>query len=223
MDVPVNILVVAKSFEVAESIKNTLEIEPDFQVQIQSTVPEPGLLHSVDFLLWDESANDESSIEQLASIRNHEQRWTGPVIMLTESMQDTTIKNAFSSGVDDCVLKPLKPALLVGKIRALSQRCGIGMKRSLKIGTIEINPLDHKIWVDSEEVKLTLTEYRILCELAESVGRLVTRDTLKTRVYGDSFVTNRTIDVHICALRRKLKTNQNSLKTVRGVGYRLTV
>ncbi len=216
-----NILVVEDNLEVAEFIKDVLEEEPDFKVIIQTNSDGHTTLENVDLVLLDENLNGRSGLDYLDGLRSADRKWNGPVIMVTGNDQDVLIKRAFDSGVDDYVVKPFKPLVLVGKIRALSSRCGLLEKKKLRIGNIEIEPTEHKVRVCGEEISLTLTEYKILRELAENSGKLVTRDTLKTKVYGDLFVTNRTIDVHICSLRKKLKECQDCLKTVRGVGYRL--
>lgn len=216
-----NILVVEDNLEVAEFIKDVLEEESDFQVRIQTDSTTHRSLDNIDLILLDENLNGRSGLEYLEGLKSQDRNWNGPVIMVTGNDQDVLIKKAFDSGVDDYIVKPFKPLVLVGKIRALSSRCGLLEKKKMRIGKIEIEPTEHKVRVGGEEISLTLTEYKILHELAENSGKLVTRDTLKTKVYGDLFVTNRTIDVHICSLRKKLKGSQDCLKTVRGVGYRL--
>ncbi len=216
-----NILVIEDNLEVAEFIKDILEEESGFKVKIQADHKAAISLEHIDLILLDENLNGRSGLEYLESLRSKQRNWNGPVIMVTGNDQDGMIRKAFDSGVDDYIVKPFKPLVLVGKIRALSTRCGLLKKKTFCVGSIEIEPAEHKARVNGEEILLTLTEYKILYELAENAGKLVTRDTLKTKVYGDLFVTNRTIDVHICSLRKKLKSSHNCLKTVRGIGYRL--
>lgn len=216
-----NILVVEDNIEVAQFIKDLLEEEPDFSVNL---LTEPNVNYSLtqtDLMLLDENLNGASGLDFLKQLKVTHPDWQGPVIMVTGNDDEQLIKKAFGSGIDDYVIKPFKPTVLFGKIRALSTRLGLNGNRTIKVQNIEILPKEHKVWVDGTEIQLTLTEYKILKELAENQGTLVTRDTLKARVYGDLYVTNRTIDVHICSLRKKLLSAQDLLKTVRGVGYRL--
>jgi two-component system alkaline phosphatase synthesis response regulator PhoP len=86
---------------------------------------------------------------------------------------------------------------------------------------IEIDPNLHQIKIDDVPVKFTLTEYRMMVELMKGWGQLITREVIRAKVFEGAHVTDRTIDVHICSVRKKLGQYGDCLKTVRGVGYRL--
>ena len=92
----------------------------------------------------------------------------------------------------------------------------------LKAGPLSIDTLKHEVVVDNENVKLTLTEFKLLSALVTARGRVLTRDQLMDKAMGtDVFVSDRAIDVHITAVRKKLGEFAWMVHTVRGVGYRL--
>ena len=92
----------------------------------------------------------------------------------------------------------------------------------LRAGPLSIDTLKHEVIVDNEVIKLTLTEFKLLSALVTARGRVLTRDQLMDKAMGtDVFVTDRAIDVHITAIRKKLASASWLVNTVRGVGYRL--
>ena len=81
----------------------------------------------------------------------------------------------------------------------------------------------HEVWVDDQPVKLTLTEFRLLSTLMQAGGKVLTRSALMNKAIGPGItVTERTIDVHMTAIRKRLGPHSGMIKTVRGVGYRMT-
>ena len=212
-----NILVVEDNLEVADYIKGILE-EENFRVQVQiddQTIPD---LSRIDLILLDENLNGKSGLEFLQTLKT--KNWKGPVIMVTGNDREDTIRKAFHHGVDDYVTKPFKPLVLVGKIRALSRRMGIINNETIVVGDMDVLVHEHRVRIKGGEIPLTKTEFNILYQLVAKANSLVTRDNIKNEVFRGLHVTNRTIDVHICSLRKKIKDSQNDLKTVRGVGYR---
>ncbi len=90
----------------------------------------------------------------------------------------------------------------------------------LRAGPLAIDPDKHEVTVDGEPVKLTLTEFKLLAALVAARGRVLTRDQLMDKAMGiDVFVTDRAIDVHVTAIRKKLGAAHRLVRTVRGVGY----
>ena len=211
-----NVLVVEDNREVAELLKDILE-EQGYTAILQSSPDSKRSLLNIQAILLDENLNGQSGLDYLKFLKTENQKWNGPVIMVTGNNQDGNIKRVFEVGVDDYITKPFKPLVLAGKLKALSTRLGLKENVVISVGPIEIEPREHKVRISGEEANLTLTEYKILKELVDGAGHLVTRDTLKTKVYGDMFVTNRRIDGHICSLRKKLKEFGDALKTIRGV------
>ena len=92
----------------------------------------------------------------------------------------------------------------------------------LRAGPLAIDPAKHEVTVDGEAVRLTLTEFKLLSALVAARGRVLTRDQLMDKAMGtDAFVTDRAIDVHVTAIRKKLGAAHWLVRTVRGVGYSL--
>ncbi len=91
----------------------------------------------------------------------------------------------------------------------------------MQVGEVVVDPDRHEVVVAGEPVRLTRTELRLLHVLLRRPGRVYTREQLVERVMGDNaWVTDRTIDVHVRAIRRKLGTHADAIETIRGVGYR---
>jgi two-component system phosphate regulon response regulator PhoB len=133
-------------------------------------------------------------------------------------------------GADDYVTKPFSMKILLARINTVLRRgdaasAGAGAAGEgavLKAGPLVIDTSKHEVAVDGEAVRLTLTEFKLLAALVAARGRVLTRDQLMDKAMGtDVFVTDRAIDVHITAIRKKLRDAHWLVHTVRGVGYRV--
>jgi two-component system phosphate regulon response regulator PhoB len=146
-----------------------------------------------------------------------------PILMLTARSEEVDEIVGFSMGADDYVTKPFKLKPLVHRIRALLRRSPNDetAKDIVSFQGIEVDRLNHVARVHGEELQLTLTEFQLLWTLARQPGRPFTRRELMDRCRGeDTPSLERTIDVHIRSLRRKLDHHAELVETVRGVGYR---
>jgi two-component system alkaline phosphatase synthesis response regulator PhoP len=152
-----------------------------------------------------------------------------PIIMLTAKAEETDVVVGLTIGADDYVTKPFSPKVLLARMNTVLRRtestassAGSGEAGLLKAGSLVIDTNKHDVTVDGEPVKLTLTEFKLLTALVTARGRVLTRDQLMDKAMGtDVFVTDRAIDVHVTAIRKKLGTANWMIHTVRGVGYRL--
>ena len=154
-----------------------------------------------------------------------------PIVMLTAKGEETDVVVGLTIGADDYVTKPFSMKILLARINTVLRRNeqaagapgGVaGEGGVLKAGPLAIDPSKHEVTVDGEAVKLTLTEFKLLTALVAARGRVLTRDQLMDKAMGtDVFVTDRAIDVHITAIRKKLGAANWLVHTVRGVGYRL--
>jgi len=147
------------------------------------------------------------------------------IIMLTALAEESDVVVGLAVGADDYITKPFSMSVLVARITAVLRRPvppQTAKDRMLSAGPISIDPDRHRVTVDGQNVTLTLTEFRLLSAIIGASGRVLGRDQLIDRAMGrDAVVTDRTIDVHMTALRRKLGSARKYIETVRGVGYRL--
>lgn len=150
-----------------------------------------------------------------------------PIIMLTAKGEDVDQIVGLSVGADDYVPKPFSVKVLLARVEALLRRAGQGTRdesKTLELGPIAVDIDTHEARIDGQTVKLTLTEFRLLASLLQAAGKVLSRATLMSRAMGPGvMVTERTIDVHMTAIRKRLGRHAAMLKTVRGVGYKLSV
>jgi two-component system phosphate regulon response regulator PhoB len=149
-----------------------------------------------------------------------------PIIMLTAKAEDADELVGFALGADDYVRKPFSIKLLLARIAAMLRRDHAARQESevLSAGPVVLDRGRHEVAVAGRSVTLTATEFRILAALMGAGGRVLDRGRLIDAVLGPNVaVTDRTMDVHIAALRRKLGTAAACVRTVRGVGYTFRV
>ena len=150
-----------------------------------------------------------------------------PIVMVTARNDTHDVVAGLEAGADDYLTKPFAPKELSARIRALLRRIrpsGTAHAR-LIFGDLEIIPDEGKVLRAGEELHVTKTEFRLLCELAQNPGRVFSRESLLDKVWGyDYFGDGRLADVHIRRLRTKVEAdpaNPRHVVTVRGLGYRL--
>jgi len=148
-----------------------------------------------------------------------------PVLMLTAKGEEIDRVVGFEIGAEDYVIKPFSVRELLLRIKAILRRAkGVGgeEKRPIEVGQLKIDLDAHQSWVGGEPLQLTATEFKLLAELAENRGRVLTRERLLDRVWGYTFEGyGRTVDTHIRRVRKKLGGAGDLIETVRGIGYRL--
>lgn len=147
-----------------------------------------------------------------------------PIIMLTAKAEETDQLVGFALGADDYIAKPFSLKLLLARIQAVLRRRELAEldDQLLSAGPIVLDRSRHEVTVDGAAVALTATEFRVLAALMAARGRVLDRAQLIDSVLRSGVaVTNRTIDVHIATLRKKLGSAAAWIQTVRGVGYTL--
>ncbi len=147
-----------------------------------------------------------------------------PVIMLTAKGEEVDIVTGLELGADDYVVKPFSPRVFIARVRTVlrsrkwSSESADGV---VKLGDLLIDPARREVKVENRPVELTCSEFMILQYLARRPGRVYTRNQIIEAVHGDDYpVTERSIDVQIVGLRKKLGGLGEAIETVRGVGYR---
>jgi DNA-binding response OmpR family regulator len=150
-----------------------------------------------------------------------------PVLMLTARSDSHDVVAGLEAGADDYVTKPAVPKELSARLRALLRRARSddGPAESLSFGELEVVPEAGIVRRAGEQVALTRTEFRLICELALNAGRVLSREALLERVWGyDYFGDGRLVDVHVRRLRAKVERDPSQpehILTVRGLGYRM--
>jgi two-component system phosphate regulon response regulator PhoB len=146
-----------------------------------------------------------------------------PVIMVTAKGEEVDRIVGLELGADDYITKPFSVRELVLRVKAVLKRTRgekEEKKEIIKAGDIAIDKQGYKAWVGKEEVSLTATEFKLLLELMENPGKVMTRDTLLNNVWGYSYEGYaRTVDTHIRRLREKLGKAGEYIETLRGIGY----
>ena len=176
-----------------------------------------------DLVLLDIMLPGLDGTEILRELRSGDRTRDIPVIIISAKAEETDQVVGFSLGADDYVTKPFSPRVLMQKIKALRRRVEpeSEVPKLLEYGGIRIDRVRHRAFFHEEELDLTPTEFRLLECLLRHPGRAFSRQQLMDFSIGDgAIVLERTIDVHIKTLRRKLG-DTDRIETVRGVGYRL--
>jgi two-component system phosphate regulon response regulator PhoB len=145
--------------------------------------------------------------------------------MVTARNEDSDVVAGLEIGADDYIAKPFSPSVLVARVRAQLRRLESGPEeepQAIQVHELSIHRGRHEVLADDQPVDLSFTEFRILLALAEAPGWVLSRYQIVNKVRGDNtIVTDRSVDVHIANLRKKLGRYGKYVETVRGVGYRL--
>ncbi len=149
-----------------------------------------------------------------------------PIIMLTAKTEDADVVLGLELGADDYVTKPFSPRVLAARVRAALRRRTAADEPNVG-GTvnaqgISLDPDRHEAFLDGAPLALSVTEFQILEFLARNPGRVFSRSQIISAVKGSSYpVTERSIDVQILSIRKKLGDRAEVVETVRGIGYRM--
>jgi two-component system phosphate regulon response regulator PhoB len=176
-----------------------------------------------DLVILDLMLPELSGTEVASRIRSNPTTATIPIMMLTAKTEEVDQLVGLTVGADDYVSKPFSMKILLARIEAVLRRSRreVDNSRMVGMGGVRVNVETHEAFVDGEPMKLTLTEFRILSAMLQAGGRVLSRTSLMTRALGPGVtVTERTIDVHVTSIRKKLGARAGMIRTVRGVGYR---
>lgn len=175
-------------------------------------------------VLLDQMMPGKSGKQVIAEIRSHARFSELPIMVVTGLDGEEEKIQALEIGADDYVIKPFSVRELIARTHALARRANAAHKsqqKNLVVKDLTVDFASHKVMYKGREIALTLTEFKILCELLKQSGQVLSRDRLRERALGNLNVTDRTIDVHMASLRKKLEDMGDSIETVRGVGYRM--
>jgi len=178
-----------------------------------------------DLIVLDVMLPQLSGYEIAREVRTDPRTASTPIIMLTARASEADQLAGLGVGADDYVTKPFSIKVLLARIEAILRRtsAAAGEAEVVSLGPVEADLSSHQVTVAGEPIKTTLTEFRLLVALMRARGKTLSRYDLMSRVMGPGImVTARTIDVHVAAIRKKLGPSGAMIRTVRGVGYRMT-
>ncbi|MEH7385566.1 response regulator transcription factor [Bacillus sp. JJ1521] len=178
--------------------------------------------HEPSLILLDINLGDSSGFDLCKKLRQTTQI---PILFISARSSDDDVLIALNIGGDDYIQKPYTLSILLAKVKAVLKRFGSGSSNQqevLEFGQIQIDTKLHRVRVNGVDVQLKTMEYKLLSYLAKNKNRILTKDELFQNVWGDSFVGDGTLNVHIRHLREKIEGNPKDpqfIKTVWGTGY----
>ena len=221
------LLVVDDEEDILELLRYNLEREGYTVVTAESGEEAVELALTVlpDLILLDLMLPGMNGLDVCRILSRDEKTVSIPIIMITARAEEADIVAGLELGADDYVSKPFSPRVVIARVRSVlrrGQRSSADESRILHAGSIRIDVERHSVRVDCSEVDLTATEFDVLLFLVRHRGWVFTRDQIIDAVKGADYpVTDRSVDVQIVGLRRKLGFTGSMIQTVRGVGYRM--
>jgi two-component system alkaline phosphatase synthesis response regulator PhoP len=180
-----------------------------------------------DLIILDLMLPGVDGLEVCRKLSQDEATRTIPILMLTAKSEDSDIILGLEMGADDYVTKPFSPKVLIARIRALLRRNrekeALKRETVIRIHGITIDTTRHEVLCDNSPLPLSVSEFSILEFLAKNPGWVFSRNQIIGAVKGEDYpVTERSVDVQILGLRKKLGEKGAFIETVRGIGYRMT-
>ena len=147
-----------------------------------------------------------------------------PIIMLTAKGDEKDELQGFQLGVDEYISKPFSPKILVARIEAILRRTNqLGQDNILSCGAIQVDKIAHQVTINGQDIELSYKEFELLTYFIENKGIALSREKILNNVWNyDYFGDARTIDTHVKKLRSKLGEQGNMIKTIWGMGYKLS-
>ncbi len=221
------ILIIEDDADIVELMQYNLAKE-GFQVRIARD-GEAGL-HEVrryrpDLVLLDLMMPGLDGLEVCRRIRRDADLASTPIVMVTAKSEESDVVTGLELGADDYLAKPFSPRELLARVRAVLRRGqgNMGSKKTrMQFEGVVMDRNRHEVSVDGALVEFTRAEFRLLWALGESPGRVFPRDEIVEYITGgEAFISDRNVDVHVSAVRKKLDPYSDLVKTVRGVGYKI--
>jgi len=222
------ILVVEDNADILELVAYNLEAQ-GYEVT-RAMTGENGLSQAArvlpDLVVLDVMLPGINGLDVCRKLKQQEATRSIPVILLTAKSEDADIISGLELGADDYITKPFSPKVLIARVRALLRRVGEDKVPDagivLQVHGITMDTVRHEVTVEGIEVDLSATEFAILKHLMANPGWVFSRNQIIDAVRGGNYpVTERSVDVQILGLRKKLGTQGPHIETVRGVGYRM--
>ena len=193
-----------------------LSLPSEFWKEIQKEVPE--------LILLDIMLPEEDGISILKKLREDKKYQDIPVIMITAKTSEFDKVTGLDMGADDYITKPFGMTELASRVNAVLRRykkTQVVNTKEYVLGNLYVNPEKHIIKLNGEDLVLSFKEYSLLLILLEADGKVVSREELLTKVWGEFYEESRTLDVHIRKLRVKLENSDVKIETVKNIGYKI--
>lgn len=193
-----------------------LSLPSEFWKEIQEEIPE--------LILLDIMLPEEDGISILKKLREDKKYQDIPVIMITAKTSEFDKVTGLDMGADDYITKPFGMTELASRVNAVLRRykkTQVVNTKEYVLGNLYVNPEKHIIKLNGEDLVLSFKEYSLLLILLEADGKVVSREELLTKVWGEFYEESRTLDVHIRKLRVKLENSDVKIETVKNIGYKL--
>jgi two-component system phosphate regulon response regulator PhoB len=183
--------------------------------------------HISDCLVVDWMLPDGSGVDLIRWIRRQDHYQQTPVMMLTSRVEEADMLTDLESGADDYLTKPMSLRELNARVKALLRRPANYQEQMhiVQFGQLSLNSRTHKVFADETPIELSKTEFRLLRLFMDSPKTVFSREQILDKVWGlNSYLVDRTVDVHILRLRKLLKPHcdDGTITTVRGIGYCLS-
>ena len=193
-----------------------LSLPSEFWKEIQEEIPE--------LILLDIMLPEEDGISILKKLREDKKYQDIPVIMITAKTSEFDKVTGLDMGADDYITKPFGMTELASRVNAVLRRykkTQVVNTKEFVLGNLYVNPEKHIIKLNGEDLVLSFKEYSLLLILLEAEGKVVSREELLTKVWGEFYEESRTLDVHIRKLRVKLENSDVKIETVKNIGYKI--
>lgn len=180
-----------------------------------------------DLILLDIMMPGMDGVETCYELRKNDKLRDTIIAILTARSEEYSEIAGLEAGADDYIQKPIRPRLLLSRLKALLRRKDTGRTQplpstQLDFGSLKIDPRSYQVFIDDEVIVLAKKEFEVMMLLASQPGKVFTREEMFQKVWGYTVpIASRTIDVHISKLREKV--GERYIKTLKGVGYKLEV
>ncbi len=228
------ILIVDDEEPIRELIKYNVEKEGFLTIEAETGTAALSITRSErpEMIILDLMLPDMSGLDVCRVLKNDTESSHIPIIMVTAKTEDSDIVSGLELGADDYLTKPFSPKVLIARIRTVLRRIkeasetGSSVRKEIFVHNLHIIPAKHEVYVNDLLIQFSATEFDILEFLAAHAGQVFSRQQIISAVNGESYpVTDRSIDVQILSIRRKLAAVENGtdsiIETIRGVGYRI--
>lgn len=217
-----SLLVVEDEPDLCEILQFNLEKE-GYRVDVVNSAEEAlkKNLRVYHLLLLDIMMGKMSGLQLAELLKNREETKHIPIIFMTARVTEKDVLTGFDTGADDYILKPFSIKVVVARVKAVLSRTVAPLEDNVvRFETLRVDLQGKKVTIDGQEIVLTKTEFELLALFLQSPAKVFSRETILEKVWADDvFVTDRTVDVHITRLRKKIVPYGKNIVTRSGYGY----